>query len=93
MPRHCCANALTYILLPQYAIVLRDGEKQNLQAEDLSIGDVVEVKFGDRVPADIRVIEARGFKVSYSFVGYNHGGLIDGGAYTQSERSPSQYRT
>ena len=47
----------------QYAIVLRDGEKQNLQAEELSIGDVVEVKFGDRIPADIRIIESRGFKV------------------------------
>ncbi|KAF2355314.1 P-type ATPase [Trinorchestia longiramus] len=53
-------------MVPQYAIVLRDGEKQNLQAEDLSIGDVVEVKFGDRVPADIRIIEARGFKVDNS---------------------------
>lgn len=48
----------------QYAIVLRDGEKQNVQAEELCIGDVVEVKFGDRIPADIRVIESRGFKVS-----------------------------
>ena len=25
--------------------------------------DIVEVKFGDRIPADIRVLEARGFKV------------------------------
>ncbi|KAB7506692.1 Sodium/potassium-transporting ATPase subunit alpha [Armadillidium nasatum] len=53
-------------LIPQYAIVLRDGEKQNLQAEEIVLGDVVEVKFGDRIPADIRVIEARGFKVDNS---------------------------
>jgi len=53
-------------MVPQYAIVLRDGEKQNLQAEDLCIGDIVEVKFGDRIPADIRVIESRGFKVDNS---------------------------
>jgi len=53
-------------MVPQYAIVLRDGQKQNLQADVLSIGDVVEVKFGDRVPADIRIIEARGFKVDNS---------------------------
>ena len=38
---------------PQYAICLRDGEKLNLPAEELSIGDIVEVKFGDRIPADI----------------------------------------
>ncbi|XP_037803104.1 sodium/potassium-transporting ATPase subunit alpha-like isoform X2 [Penaeus monodon] len=53
-------------MVPQYAIVLRDGEKQNVQAEELCIGDVVEVKFGDRIPADIRVIESRGFKVDNS---------------------------
>ncbi|KAK7081039.1 Sodium/potassium-transporting ATPase subunit alpha-1, partial [Halocaridina rubra] len=49
-----------------YAIVLREGEKLNVQAEELCIGDIVEVKFGDRIPADIRVIEARGFKVDNS---------------------------
>nr|AFM54541.1 Na+/K+_ATPase [Palaemon carinicauda] len=53
-------------MVPQYAIVLREGEKQNVHAEDLCIGDIVEVKFGDRIPADIRVIEARGFKVDNS---------------------------
>ncbi|XP_066948282.1 sodium/potassium-transporting ATPase subunit alpha isoform X1 [Macrobrachium rosenbergii] len=53
-------------MVPQYAIVLREGEKQNVQAEDLCIGDIVEVKFGDRIPADIRVIESRGFKVDNS---------------------------
>jgi len=53
-------------MVPQYAIVLRDGEKQNLTAEEICIGDIVEVKFGDRIPADIRIIEARGFKVDNS---------------------------
>ncbi len=53
-------------LVPQYALCLRNGEKINLKAEELTVGDVVEVKFGDRIPADIRVIEARGFKVDNS---------------------------
>ncbi|XP_020602015.1 sodium/potassium-transporting ATPase subunit alpha-1-like [Orbicella faveolata] len=44
------------------ATVLRDGEKHNVNAEKLVMGDVIFVKFGDRVPADIRVLEARGFK-------------------------------
>lgn len=30
------------------------------------VGDVVDVKFGDRIPADIRIIECRGFKVDNS---------------------------
>ncbi|XP_045105773.1 sodium/potassium-transporting ATPase subunit alpha-like isoform X1 [Portunus trituberculatus] len=53
-------------LVPQYAIVIREGEKLNVQAEELCIGDIIDVKFGDRIPADMRVIEARGFKVDNS---------------------------
>merc|ERR1711981_1479049 len=53
-------------LVPQYALCLRDGEKINLKADELTVGDVVEVKFGDRVPADIRVTESMGFKVDNS---------------------------
>merc|ERR1712055_1210697 len=53
-------------LVPQYALARRGGEKVNIKAEELTIGDVVEIKFGDRIPADVRVIEARGFKVDNS---------------------------
>ena len=35
-----------------------------MRAEELVLGDVVEVKFGDRLPADVRVIQAHGFKVN-----------------------------
>ncbi len=30
------------------------------------MGDVVEVKFGDRIPADIRIIDSKGLKVDNS---------------------------
>jgi len=53
-------------MVPQYATCLREGQKLTIKAEELTIGDVVEVKFGDRIPADIRVIEARSFKVDNS---------------------------
>merc|ERR1712172_414628 len=53
-------------LVPQYALVRRDGEKISISAGELTLGDIVEVKFGDRVPADLRVLEARGFKVDNS---------------------------
>jgi len=46
--------------------VIRGGEKLNVNAEQLVVGDVVEVKFGDRVPADIRILAAHGFKVTTS---------------------------
>merc|ERR1712214_273538 len=53
-------------LVPQYALIIRNGEKIEIKAEELTIGDIVEVKFGDRVPADLRVIECRNFKVDNS---------------------------
>merc|ERR1712226_787432 len=53
-------------LVPQYALVRRDGEKISISAGELTLGDIVEVKFGDRVPADLRVVSARGFKVDNS---------------------------
>merc|ERR1712190_37129 len=53
-------------LVPQYAVVRRNGEKITVKAAELTLGDVVEIKFGDRVPADLMVLEARGFKVDNS---------------------------
>jgi len=53
-------------MVPQFAIVIRGNEKLNVHAEELVVGDLIEVKFGDRVPADIRVISAHGFKVDNS---------------------------
>ena len=53
-------------LVPQFALALRDGEKVEIKAQELTLGDIIFVKFGDRVPADVRVTEAMGFKVDNS---------------------------
>merc|ERR1719249_172084 len=54
-------------LVPQYALVRRNnGEKLTIPADTLTLGDIVEIKFGDRCPADLRILEARGFKVDNS---------------------------
>merc|ERR1711884_214929 len=54
-------------LVPQYALVRRNnGEKLTVPADTLTLGDIVEIKLGDRCPADLRVLEARGFKVDNS---------------------------
>ena len=55
-------STLVNILL-QYAIAVRGGEKVNIRAEELVVGDVIDVKFGDRIPADIRITASHGFKV------------------------------
>ena len=41
----------------------RDGQWQQLGAERLVPGDIVKVKSGDRIPADIRLIESHGLRV------------------------------
>ncbi|XP_050034674.1 sodium/potassium-transporting ATPase subunit alpha isoform X2 [Dermacentor andersoni] len=53
-------------MVPQYAVVIRDGQKLHLPAEEVVVGDVCEVKGGDRIPADLRVIQGQGFKVDNS---------------------------
>ncbi|XP_076304487.1 sodium/potassium-transporting ATPase subunit alpha-B-like isoform X1 [Tachypleus tridentatus] len=53
-------------MVPQYATVLRDGQKFSIPAEEVVVGDIVEVKSGDRIPADIRIISSHSFKVDNS---------------------------
>ncbi|XP_065321964.1 sodium/potassium-transporting ATPase subunit alpha-2-like [Gordionus sp. m RMFG-2023] len=53
-------------MIPQQAVVIRDGKKIDIKAEDVVLGDIVETKFGDRIPADIRIIKSNGFKVDNS---------------------------
>ncbi|KAF5921344.1 hypothetical protein HPG69_007317 [Diceros bicornis minor] len=51
---------------PQQALVIREGEKMQVNAEEVVVGDLVEIKGGDRVPADLRIISAHGCKVDNS---------------------------
>ncbi|XP_025075670.1 sodium/potassium-transporting ATPase subunit alpha-like [Pogonomyrmex barbatus] len=50
-------------MVPQRAKVLRDGERKELLATELVVGDIVLLETGDRVPADIRILECQGLKV------------------------------
>lgn len=43
--------------------MIREGDKLQINANELVVGDLVEIKGGDRVPADIRIISAQGCKV------------------------------
>ncbi|ERE72876.1 sodium/potassium-transporting ATPase subunit alpha-2-like isoform 1 [Cricetulus griseus] len=53
-------------MVPQQALVIREGEKMQINAEEVVVGDLVEVKGGDRVPADLRIISSHGCKVDNS---------------------------
>lgn len=47
-------------MVPQRAKVLRDGERKELLVTELVVGDIVLLETGDRVPADIRILECQG---------------------------------
>jgi calcium-translocating P-type ATPase len=52
-------SAIRNMLAPK-ATVLRDGHRMTLDGADIAPGDVVLLEAGDKVPADLRVLEARG---------------------------------
>lgn len=48
------------------ATAIRDGRQVRIPASDLVVGDIVVLASGDRVPADIRLIETPGLEVDES---------------------------
>jgi magnesium-transporting ATPase (P-type) len=50
-------------MLSSEATVTRDGQKQTIPAEDLVPGDIVHLQSGDKVPADLRILESRSLRV------------------------------
>ena len=53
-------------MLSLHAWALRDGQKVSIDAEQLVPGDVVFLKAGDKVPADLRLFEVSSFKTEES---------------------------
>ena len=53
-------------LTPQVTKVIRNGITHNINAEDLVIGDIIELDSGSFVPADCRLIECFNLKVEES---------------------------
>jgi sodium/potassium-transporting ATPase subunit alpha len=53
-------------MVPRAAYVWRQGMRIELDVAQLVAGDIVEVKFGDLIPADLRILESQDFKVDNS---------------------------
>jgi P-type Ca2+ transporter type 2C len=53
-------------MLPRYARLLRDGELQQIQTQELVPGDVVLLAEGDRISADARLVEVAELRVDES---------------------------
>ncbi len=58
-------QALKRMLEPKCNVV-RDGMKQNIEAKTLVPGDIVVLKIGDHVPADLRLLETFNLKTDES---------------------------
>jgi sodium/potassium-transporting ATPase subunit alpha len=44
-------------LIAEEAVVIRDGERQIVPAANIVVGDLVLLSMGDRVPADMRIVQ------------------------------------
>jgi magnesium-transporting ATPase (P-type) len=44
-------------MLSPFALVLRDGVRREIPAQELVVGDIVFIAAGDKVPADLRLLE------------------------------------
>jgi len=53
-------------MLPAQCTVLRDGVSVTIPAEELVVGDLVWVRNGDKVPADLRILLCNNLKVENS---------------------------
>ena len=50
--------------LQKYASVYIDGEERRMDAAELVPGDIIILRTGDQVPADGRILEAKGLKIN-----------------------------
>jgi magnesium-transporting ATPase (P-type) len=50
-------------MLSPHAQVLRDGRRREIPAEELVPGDIVFLASGDRVPADLRLVEVKSLRI------------------------------
>lgn len=54
--------------LKKYSVVIREGEKQRIEARFIVPGDIIFLKEGDTIPADARIIEEKGAEVNESIL-------------------------
>lgn len=67
-------------LIAPHATVLRDGGRQTVEVAGLVPGDIVILEAGDRVPADMRILRARGLTIDEA--------LLTGESVTSEKHEP-----
>ena len=56
-------NAIRHLAQAQTAAVIRDGQQSVVDIGDLVVGDILELRQGQQVPADVRLLEAKELEV------------------------------
>ncbi|KAM8712430.1 hypothetical protein ACLKA7_012875 [Drosophila subpalustris] len=51
-------------LMPMYCTVLRDGRKQIIRAEDVVLGDILMITYGERLAADVRIVYSNNLELN-----------------------------
>jgi hypothetical protein len=72
--------------MPHNCRCIRDGSIEEILAESLVPGDIIEVNTGDRIPADIRLFEVSVifYCVAQNFCQKNFCGFVDHGMVLHS---------
>ena len=50
-------------MLTDMVQVVREGTQKEIEASELVVGDIVQIRGGDMTPADIRMLECHSIKV------------------------------
>jgi len=50
--------------IPQKALCLRDGKQEKVEAQNLVVGDIIDLKGGDKIPADVILFKSNEMKVN-----------------------------
>ncbi|HET6714148.1 MAG TPA: cation-transporting P-type ATPase [Actinomycetota bacterium] len=82
-------------LLPRRARVIRDGDEVEIDAAELVVGDLVLLEAGDRVSADLRIVEAHAARADTStLTGESHPSSLerDGRAFAGTFLSEGEAR-
>lgn len=74
------------------AIVLRNGQKEKVPSRDLVPGDLVLLTSGDKVPADLRLVQVRNLQVNESAL-TGESQAVEKGTQTLDSDSPLAERT
>ncbi len=84
-------DAIRDMLAPM-ASVIRDGHRKAVAGDDVVPGDVVLLEAGDRVPADLRLIDANGLKIDEAVL-TGESMTVDKALAPVSEQAPLGDRT